>query len=559
MIRFDEIKYERPDYEALKVKLQQTVDIIEKSSDLDEIEAAVLEFNREREHCETMGGIVQIRSYLDGTNETYAKELMEIAPASMSFDVTPLFDAIAKSPYKEKFEEKYGTFLLEFQKKKAMLYTAGEEFVAEEQNAITELHQFVSEMKFEFDGEMISESRLAIFRQDDDEEVRMRATYADKKAYVDNGKAIGDYYRRIVKARNKIARANGFDNYLDYVNVSKARLSYGEKELQQFCDNVRKYIVPIIVQNNEVIRKRFGLEVLNGMNAGRCFPDGPAKPLVDTKALIEKGQEMFDDLDPEFGDIYRRMNENHYFDIDLSDTKVTGIGFTADIVEQKIPYIFGNYLKTASTLTTFLHECGHAMQVNTCLNKFDIIELHAPVQDIVEVPSKTMELFSHAYAEKFFGKDAEKYIIGHTTDFLSEIGTYCMAHELETYLYNNEDADMQEWIEKFNELSNIYSPGIEPTLPDLHKQGADFFGNANLFSFPRYVISYSLCSLTSTFIAAEFEKDKAKGVEFFKRIAGIGGNMDYATALTSVGLKPGYDEEVIKESAEYLKKQLNLG
>ena len=96
-------------------------------------------------------------------------------------------------------------------------------------------------------------------------------------------------------------------------------------------------------------------------------------------------------------------------------------------------------------------------------------------------------------------------------------------------------------------------------MPDLHKQGADFFGNANLFSFPRYVIAYSLCSLTSTFIAAEFEKDKAKGVEFFKRIAGIGGNMDYTTALASVGLKPGYDEEVIKESAEYLKKQLNLG
>ena len=558
MIRFDEIKYERPDYDSLKTKLEKTVELIGSSSDLDEIEAAILEFNREREHCETMGTMILIRSYLDGTNETYAKELMEIAPQSENFDVTPLYDAIAKSPYKERFEEKYGSFVLELQKEKAKLHAAGEEFVSQEQNVIAGLHKFVSEMKFEFDGELVSESRIAIIEQDDDEEVRKRAVYATKKAYVDNGKTIGEYYRKIIKARNKLARANGFENYLDYINIAKARLSYGEKELQQFCENVKKYIVPLIAQNNEVIRKRFGVEKLIGLQASRCFPDGPAKPLGDAKFLIEKGQEMFDDLDPEFGETYRRMKENNYFDIELSDTKVTGIGFTVDIYEQRIPYIFGNYLETAETLTTFLHECGHAMQVQTCLNKFDLQELYTPVQDIVEVPSKSMELFSHAYAETFFGKDAEKYVIGHMTGFLKEIGTYCMAYELETYLYTNEDAEMQEWIDKFVELSDLYDPGVEATFPELRKKGCDFFANANMFTFPRYVIAYSLCDLTSIYIAAEFSKDKVKGVEFFKRIAGIGGNMDYATALASVGLKPGYDEEVIKEGAEYVKKQLHL-
>lgn len=558
MMGFDEIKYERPDYDRLRERLQETVELIESSTDLNEIEAAVLDFNREREHCETMGLMVLIRSYLDGTNETYAKEFMEVMPKSESFNIAPLYEAIANSPYKERFEEKYGTFMLELQKEKAKLHTAGEEFVVEEQNAIAELHKFVSEMKFEFDGEMVSESRMAIIEQDDDEEVRKRAKYATKKAYADNGKAIGEYFRRIVKARNKLARANGFDNYFDYINIDKARLSYGEKELQQFCDNVKKYIVPLIAQNNEVIRKRFGVDVLTGLQVGRCFPDGPAKPLGDAKFLTEKGQEMFDDLDPEFGETYRLMKENNYFNIELSDTKVTGIGFTAAVYEQKIPYIFGNYLETAETLKTFLHECGHAMQDRTCMNKFDLQELYSPVQDILEVPSKSMELFSHAYAEKFFGKDAEKYVIGHLTDFLDEIGSYCMVHELETYLYSNEDADMQEWIDKFIELTEVYSPGVEFIFPELSKKGCEFFANTNLFSFPRYVIAYSLCDLTAIYIAAEFRKDKHKGVEFFKRIAGIGGNMDYATALASVGLKPGYDEEVIKEGAEYIKKQLNL-
>ena len=558
MVSFDQIKYERPDYEQLQTKLQETLEIIEKSSDAEQITSAIQEFNRQKEHCETMSVLALIRYYLDGTSKLYGEEMAYCMSQSKSFDSSPLYRAIAKSSYRNTFEEEYGTFLLEAEMKKASLHVAGKELLEQESAALAECHKFISEMLFDYEGEKISSSRIEILMDSDDKEIRKRAKYAFRKAYADNGQQIGEYFRKIVKIRNDLAKANGFDNYFDYVNLSMKRFSYGEKELSQFCENVKKYIIPLVEKNTEIIKKRLGLEKLTTDDTGRYFPDGNAKPLGDAKFVREKVQEMFDEMSPEFGNIYRRMNENNYFDIELSDTKVTGLGFAAEIYEQKTPFIFGNFLGDADSLSTFIHENGHAIQMQLSMDRFNLMDIYEPVQDLSEVPSKTMELFSYEYADKFFGKDAQKYIIGHLSKFLSEIGDYCVMHEFETYIYTHPDADMQEWIDKFNELADIYEPGIEFVNPELRKRGYSLFSQATVFSFPRYLISYSLCILSACYLAAEFSKDKVNGVKLFRQLGEIGGSMDYADSLASLGLKPAYDEEVIKEIAEYLKTKLQL-
>ncbi len=558
MIKFGDIKYERPDYDKLRAKLQETIDVVNKSSDEKEITEAIRDFNKEKEHAETMTCLALIRYYLDGTNESFSKEFMYCAPQSEGFDSSPLYEAIANSSYKKTFEKKYGPFLLEAEMKKASLYAAGEEFVEEEQNALAECHKFVSEMKFDFDGEKISESRLGILTKSDNPDIRKRARYARKKGYADNAVKIGELLRRAVIARDKLAKANGFDNYLDYVNVRMKRFSYGEKEINQFCENVKKYILPLTAKNNDAIRKRLGLEKLTTDDSGIFFPDGNAKPKGDAKFVRQQAQKMFNDISPEFGDMYRLMNENNYFDIELSDTKVTGMGFAAEVYDQRISFIFGNFLDDAQSVATFLHEIGHAIQQQLSMNRFDLMELYSQVQDLSEVPSKTMEQISYEYADLFFGEDAQKYIQGHITGVLNEIGDYCMFYEFETYIYTHPEADIQEWIDKFNELSDIYNPGIEYINPELRDKGCVMCMNSTVFSFPRYLITYSLCNLSACYLAAEFKKDKKRGAELFRKLGEIGGSMDYADSLASLGLKPAYEEEVIKEIAEYLNVALQL-
>ena len=53
--------------------------------------------------------------------------------------------------------------------------------------------------------------------------------------------------KEMVQLRNKIAKANGYNSYMEYMNVEKGRYTYGEKELTNLCELVKGRIVPIKV------------------------------------------------------------------------------------------------------------------------------------------------------------------------------------------------------------------------------------------------------------------------------------------------------------------------
>lgn len=556
---FNDIKYERPNYELLQDEIEKVALAIGKTTEKDTFCALLKEFQEKYQLSETMGAIAFIRSYLDGSDKKYNEEMSYTQSHSASIDCSPVYEAIMKSPFKSYFEEKYGSFLLNSREKKKSLYTAGQEYLAREQEILAEYHSYISGMKFEYEGEMISEAQINILKKSDDEAIRKTAIYAWRKAYADNGEQLGDYLNELVEVRNKLAQANGFKNYLEYCDVEKERFSFGEQELDEFCRNVKKYILPLVEKNNRKMKERLKLERYTSDDTGRFFGDGNAKPLGNVDFIEEKAQEMLDDMSPDFGVIYRQMKENGYIHIELSDNKVTGMGFTTQIYKEQIPFIFGNYLGDDRSVTTFLHECGHAIQMQLSMNKYDLYELYDQVQDLSELPSKTMELLTYEYAHLFFGNDSEKYIEGHLSALLAEISDYCMIHEFESFLYGNPKANKQERINKFNELAELYSPGVEFLNPELRSKGYSLYCNSVVYMFVRYVISYSLSDLSAIYLANEFKKDKIKGVTLFKKLGEIGGTMDYCDAIASMGLEPAYSEYVVKEIASYLQEKLSLG
>ena len=72
MVKFEEIKYERPDYDDLRTRMQDTIAVINNTSDENEFMTAIKEFNKRKEHNETMCALAIIRYYLDGTNEAFS-------------------------------------------------------------------------------------------------------------------------------------------------------------------------------------------------------------------------------------------------------------------------------------------------------------------------------------------------------------------------------------------------------------------------------------------------------------------------------------------------------
>ncbi len=556
---FDEIRYERPDFELLKEKTKAVEDAIKAGASFEEIDKLNDELERYGNHCLSMATYMYIQSFIDGTDEEVAAETANVMGQLAASNSTSLNEAILTSPYRAHFEEKNGKFFLESMEKKQALFRKGEEYAIKEQEIIGQIHKLASEMEFDYNGEKVSASKLGTLKNSADPEVRKAARHAERAGFAENGEAFGSLLDELIQTRHKLATANGFSNYLEYADIDKDRFSYGETQLREFVENVKKIILPIVEKNNHALQKRLGLEKYTSDDTDIYFTDGNAMPISpDLDFAVDNIQKMYDDMSPRLGAAFRRMRDNGYLKLEYSDKKVTGIAFSVPMPEQKIPFIYANYLGSGSDLNDIIHETGHTMQIQLSMDKYDNQELHSQVQDLKEVPSKTMELISLEYADMFFGKDAGKYSKGVLADFLDDITGFCRWFDFETFIYENPDATAQERIDKYNELFALYLPGVEMMDPDLLSKGAALYRGFNIFGMPRYTITYSLCNLSAIYLANEFKKDKKKGTELFIKLGEIGGTMDYNEAIAYMGLKPSFSEEVIREVGEYLETELEL-
>ena len=162
-----------------------------------------------------------------------------------------------------------------------------------------------------------------------------------------------------------------------------------------------------------------------------------------------------------------------------------------------------------------------------------------------------MEQFAYPYAEKFFGKDADKFRFAHMQECLIEIGGYCATHEFETYLYNHEDATNEEWAEAYIKCIKAYLPTVDSSEDeDLLLQGAGLLGNMGVYMFPRYLISYALCDMCALQMKQLRKENPEKAWDLYEKLCAAGGSKNYAELLKLVGMSPAYEEGTVKKATE---------
>jgi oligoendopeptidase F len=75
--------------------------------------------------------------------------------------------------------------------------------------------------------------------------------------------------------------------------------------------------------------------------------------------MVEKTQRIFDRLDPELADGFRKMRELRLLDLDNRKGKGPG-GYQMTLAEARLPFIFMNAVGIQRDVETILHEAGHA-------------------------------------------------------------------------------------------------------------------------------------------------------------------------------------------------------
>lgn len=557
--KFSELEYKANDFAQVQNKLNTFIDQIRSAGSLEAVLKVIYAHDALMEEVSLAYSLAYIRTSLDCTDGFYAQAVQHEGAGLAQLDSTAYYQALLESPFLPQLEEQFGPELRPRLEQAFRLNAAGHDLMAQAEVLSNRYQQKKAMLQVDFRGKTYSEGEMFALYDDPDRQTRIDARKAVSEAYLAQKQEFAPMLLELVKLRDGIAKANGFENYLEYVNASYHRRGYGEAEMAAFCQQVKRDLVPLLVDLQEEQRAALGLDKLMSYDTGLRFTDGNAVPAGDAAYLTEASKKIYDTISPAFGDFFRAMVETESLDVAASANKVAGMGFCNHFAKDYYPYVFGNCNGTLDDVTVFTHEIGHAWQGYLAAENMKLSILGDMPLDAVEIPSKTMELFTYPYAEAFFGKDAEKFRQGHFRDALREIAAYCAIHEFNTWIYTHVGASFEELVAKELEIEKLYYPDMDRGELEVYAiQGAELIRNMAVYMFPRYVISYSLSEMCAMELFRRSQTDAADAWVSYEKLCASGGSRSYPDTLAQAGLEPAYAEGSVKRVVDFAREYLGM-
>ena len=557
MYKFSDLQYKETDYQSLAKMILDLTEKAKKADSPSSLEEVLKIYDTEMGDVGYNYTLSYIHSSLDSSDSFWQEALQKESKGNAMLDTTPLLKAILENKYFSSLEEKYGPVLRDKLNKSISTGSKAQNERAEEGDLVSKYQREKAMVRINYKGKELSEGEVIPLFESPIREERIQSRKAVAKAFLEKKELFGSMLERLVSLRDTIAKENGFSNYLEYMDINYSRIGYGEKEMDAFVSEVKEYVVPVLSHIFEETRKRLGLEEMTVADISLMFVDGNAKPSGGADVLKEAAKKMYKALSPEMEAFFTGMLDSHSIDVDFSPNKVSGMGFCTDLKKGMYPFVFGNLDGTSWDVTVFTHEVGHAWQSYASDQNLDLTLFREMPLDAVEIPSKTMELFSYPFAEEFFGKDGDKFRFAHFRNAVKEIVAYTSVHELNTWIYTHVGASFDEINEKWMEIQSSYYPNVSyGEMEEEEKKGAGLLRNMGIFMFPRYLISYVFSEMCAIDLFMEYLKDKDKALDSYNRLCRVGGSKSYPEILSAAGLEPSYKKGRVKDVMEKVKAYL---
>ena len=557
MYKFSDLQYKETDYQSLAKMILDLTEKAKKADSPSSLEEVLKIYDTEMGEVGYNYTLSYIHSSLDSSDSFWQEALQKESKGNAMLDTTPLLKAILENKYFSSLEEKYGPVLRDKLNKSISTGSKAQNERAEEGDLVSKYQREKAMVRINYKGKELSEGEVIPLFESPIREERIQSRKAVAKAFLEKKELFGSMLERLVSLRDTIAKENGFSNYLEYMDINYSRIGYGEKEMDAFVSEVKEYVVPVLSHIFEEARKRLGLEEMTVADISLMFVDGNAKPSGGADVLKEAAKKMYKALSPEMEAFFTGMLDSHSIDVDFSPNKVSGMGFCTDLKKGMYPFVFGNLDGTSWDVTVFTHEVGHAWQSYASDQNLDLTLFREMPLDAVEIPSKTMELFSYPFAEEFFGKDGDKFRFAHFRNAVKEIVAYTSVHELNTWIYTHVGASFDEINEKWMEIQSSYYPNVSyGEMEEEEKKGASLLRNMGIFMFPRYLISYVFSEMCAIDLFMEYLKDKDKALDSYNRLCRVGGSKSYPEILSAAGLEPSYNKGRVKNVMEKVKAYL---
>lgn len=557
-MKFSEMPYSRPDMEALAAATTQTLEAMKAAPNAAGQIAAYDAYEKKMQTAGTMQQIAYIRHTINTKDEFYNAEndyMDEIGPKLQEL-THRVNTALLESPYRAELERHYGALMFKNLEIAARSFSpAIVELMQEENKLVSEYQNLYASATVEFDGKTMPLPLLGPYKQDPDRAVRKAAYEADAKFFDSHREELDTLYDKLVKVRDAQAKKMGLPNYIPLGYDRMGRNCYTAKDVAAFRDQIAEDMVPIVAKVKEAQRRRIGVEKLAFYDEPISFADGNAVPEGTPDEILAAGKKMYQELSPETAEFIGFMFENELFDGLSRDGKAPG-GYCTEIADYKSPFIFSNFNATAGDVDVLTHEAGHAFEAYRAFKQELPSLLHSPTIEACECHSMSMEFLTAPWHHLFFGKQTDKYELGHCEDALVFIPYGCMVDEFQHKVYENPGMTPEQRNELWLSLEKKYRPWIDFDNLPFYSRGGGWQRQLHIYEVPLYYIDYCMAQTVAFQFWNLSRENYAEAWKRYMTFVDKAGTATFAELVESAGLKVPYHAGCIKEIGESISRWL---
>ena len=502
--KLSEMVYVRPDAETLIAEIEALTEKIPSCSDAEALLKDYYDIALHMQNFSSMYELAFFRFCMDTSDSYYAAEYDHCDEQSAVLDEkqAALYAAFAASPCRDALEQAY----------------FGEGFFRDYD-----------------DFNAGDETYFALKQQENDLLFRYYelAGSADLSSY--NGikrshEAFGDLFLQLVRVRQQIAAAKGYEDYMDYSYDCVYHRDYSTAQAKEYLAQVRALLAPLM-KHQEIDGKY------------SYYSDWDESLAMDmlSAAAERMGGPVWDS--------YRFLSGHELYDISYSPDKMA-IGYTDYIGNYEAPIIFVDP-DAKDLLIALFHEFGH---FTDWYRNYGI----AGSLETGETYSQSMQYLAFAYADPFTESERTENLRATLSDLLIYSVLREAAYgdfELQVYALPPEELTLENIDGIYGQCMKDYGlaalSGVE--YKDIYWSAYNHF-----FERPGYLISYSISAVSALQICRMEAEAPGAGVEAFCRLLDRTHGKKYAAVQEEAGLDSPFERVTLEKTAEFLKEAFDL-
>ncbi len=464
--------------------------------------------------------------------------------------------ALLQSPFREQLERELSPVL--FKNMEVSAKAMSPEIVQDmvEENAIvTEYSKLMASMEFDFRGEKLPRSLLMKYAKDDCRDTRRECYEALGRGLEAHAAELDDIFDRLVHVRDRMAKKMGYRNFVELGYHRMGRVCYDQKMVENFRENVRRDIVPVVSRLRTENAKALGIDGdFKLYDNDVIVPGGDPRP-GSKQEIFDAARSMYHEMSPETAKFIDMMMDNEAFDVDSRQNKWGG-GYCTEFAKYRQPFILANFNGTAGDVDVMTHEAGHAFNAYLIADNRFALELGCGGMETAETHSMSMEFFCWKYIHKFFGDNTRNYKYMHALDALSFIPYGTIVDYFQHIVYENPDMTPAQRKQTWLRLEKEFRPWLSSDGITYLEQGTRWQYQMHIYESPFYYIDYVIAQATAFQFLLLSLKDYDEAFRRYLRLSKQGGESFYTDLVAEAGLKSPFEEGSLAAMADGVEKVL---